>query len=153
MDDYSKKIHNVSNEIAKDLLVMLAENKDTIVIANLEPTEDEAKKINEDTTDFATLVVEYVATKDIPAGYASMAVQKLEDALQRLRIHIDGTVNTYKDEYLSRSLGVKNEDGKFRQEAATIGQLLVKLNDVREETGGNLEDFYNNLPENLQKNV
>lgn len=77
MDDYSKKIHNVSNEIAKDLLVMLAENKDTIVVSNLEPTEDEAKKINEDTTDFATLVVEYVATKDIPAGYASYGSSKI----------------------------------------------------------------------------
>lgn len=152
MDDYSKKIHDVSNEIAKDLLVMLSENKDTIVITNLEPTEEEIKKINEDTADFATMVVEYIATKDIPAGYASMAVQKLEDALQKLRMHIDGTVNSYKDEYLSRSLGIKNSEGKFRQEVATIGQLLVKLNDVREETGGKLEDFYNNLPEHLQKN-
>lgn len=35
MDDYSKKIHDVSNEIAKDLLVMLAENKDTIVVSTL----------------------------------------------------------------------------------------------------------------------
>lgn len=152
MDDYSKKIHNVSNEIAKDLLVMLAENKDTVVVSNLEPTEEEIKKINEDTTDFATLVVEYIATKDIPAGYASLAIQKLEDTLQRLRIHVDGTVNSYKDEFMSRSLGVKNSDGKFRQENATIGQLLVKLNDVREATGGKLEDFFNNLPENLQKN-
>ena len=127
MDDYSKKIHDVSNEIAKDLLVMLSENRDTIVITNLEPTEEEIKKINEDTADFATMVVEYIATKDIPAGYASMAVQKLEDALQKLRMHIDGTVNSYKDEYLSRSLGIKNSEGKFRQEVATIGQLLVKL--------------------------
>lgn len=151
MDDYSKKIHSVSSEIAKDLLLMLAENKDIVIVSNLEPTDEEKKAMAESTADFAHVVLNHIATKDIPAGYAAMAVQKIEDSLQALRMFIDGTVNSYKDEYLSRSLGVKNSEGKYRQEVATTGELLIKLNEVREATGGNLEDFFNNVPESLHK--
>jgi hypothetical protein len=151
MDDFSKKIHTQAAEIAKDILVMLADNKDILIDTNLEPTVEEKQKIEEDATDFSNSVINYLASKEIPASYAGLSISKIENAIQILHKFVDGTINSYKDEILSREIGIKNTDGKYRQEDANLGQLLLKLNEVREKTGGKLEDYFNNVPENLQK--
>lgn len=144
MNEYSKKIHLQSNEIARGLLDIFAEKKNILINDVLEPTKEEQAKIDEETTDFALGVVDFLTKQGVTVNYATFAIDKLVGSLNGLKQFVDGTMRTWEDEYLSRSYGVKNEDGKFRKEEVTIGQLLVKLNEVREATGDK-ETFYNEV--------
>ena len=144
MNEYSKNIHNQANEIARELLPKLVANEFTIIP---DVTEDPADKaaLQEKTLDFGNEVVQYLATKDIPARYATMAIEKLIDALTGLKTFVDGTLTMYEDEYLSRMFGVKNPDGKFRRENATIATIVMKLEEAKQATGNNRADFFNDV--------
>ncbi len=142
MNEYSKNIHNQANEIARELLPKLVENQLTIVP---DVTEDPESKLalQEKTLDFGNEIVQFLATKDIPARYATMAIEKLVDALTGLKTFVDGTLTMYEDEYLSRMFGVKNPEGKFRRENATIATIVMKLEEAKQLTGNDRGDFFN----------
>lgn len=150
MNQYSKDIHNKSNEIARELLPKLAEN---VIVLVPDVTEDQEglKALQEKTLDFGNEIVQYLATKDIPARYATMGIEKLVDALNGLKTFIDGTLTMYEDEYLSRSFGVKNTEGKYRRENATIATIVSKLDEARKSTGDKRWEFFNETAPEMPK--
>lgn len=144
MTDYSNKIHTESANIAKELISILSEKKD-IFITNFTDDAELIKKQEEYNADLANEIIKILSTKDIPADYATFAIDKIVENLAGLKAFIDGTIRSYHDEFASRSYGYKNEEGKYRREVVTVGQLMLKLDEVREATGGNPYDFYNEV--------
>ena len=144
MSDYSKKIHNQASEVGRELLSKLVEKQDVFVPEVIEDVEGK-QKLMEATLDFGNDVLQYLATKDIPARYATMGIEKLIDSLSALKTYVDGTLTSYEDEFLSRSFGVKNDQGKFRRENITVAQMVMKLEEVRQSTGNNRADFFNDV--------
>ena len=84
-----------------------------------------------------------LAKDGITANYATFSIDKIIAGLEGLKNFVNGTLRSYEDEYLSRSLGIKNDLGKFRKEEITVGDLMLKLDEVRVATGGKNEDFFN----------
>ena len=150
MNDYSKKIHEAASEIGKELLPLLLENATTI-IPSPTGTPEERKALEEQTLDFGNKVVQFLATKDIPARYATMGIEKLIDALNGLKTFVNGTLTMYEDEYLSRMFGIKNADGKYRREEATVADLVMKLEEAKQATGNNRADFFNDVAPEMPK--
>lgn len=144
MTEYSKSIHNKSTEIGRELLTFLLADKETFIPSVTETVEEKAA-LQEKTLDAANKVMAFMATQDIPARYATMGIEKVIDALTGLKSFVDGTLNIYEDEYLSRMFGIKNEDGKFRRDSATIGDIVLKLEEARQATGNNKADFFNEV--------
>lgn len=145
MTEYSKKIHLKSNDVARKLLSIIDENKELFISDVLEPTPEEQKVIEEKTTDFAINVIKMLSAEDVKVNYATFPIDKIMASLSGLKQFIDGTMARHEDEYLSRSYGVKNEEGKFRKEEITVGQLMLKLSEVQQATGNNKNDFYNEV--------
>lgn len=144
MNEYSKSIHNRGAEIGREIAVKIADHLDTF-IPNVTESQEEKLKLQEATLDFGNEIMQHLATKDIPARYATMGIEKMIDALTGLKSFVDGTLNMYEDEYVSRMFGVKNEDGKYRREAATIGDIVLKLEEAKNATGNRREDFFNEI--------
>lgn len=146
MTEYSKKVHHKANDVARKLMVKLAESRDLLIHDNLEPTKDEQRTLDEQTMDFGIDILKTLAMEGITVNYATFAIDKIMDNLSGLKQYIKGTLGSYEDEYLSRAYGVKNEEGKFRKEELTVGDLMLKLDEMRKATGGNVYDFINEKP-------
>lgn len=151
MNEYSKNIHNQASEIGRELLEKLLANKEVIVPDVIDEQEGKAK-LQEETLDFGNEIVQYLATKDIPARYATMGIEKLIDALTGLKTFVDGTLTMYEDELLSRVLGVKNDDGKYRRENASVAQIVLKLEEIKQSTGNDRGDFFNDVAPAMPSN-
>lgn len=149
MNEYSKKIHNQATDVAQELLILLADNRDKFIpMITDDESPDVIKAQDEWNADFAHKVIALLVSKECPADYATFGIDKIVDSLAGLKAFIDGTIRSYHDEYTSRSYGLKNEQGKYRRELITVGGLALKLNEVREQTGNNKEDFFNSeLPD------
>ena len=145
ISNYTEEIHNKSSEIAKDILAIILEEKDVFVPKYITSQEDK-NKLEEKTLDAANKVLQYIATKDIPARYATMSLDKLSDAMIGLKTFIDGSLNMYEDELLSRTYGVKDDRGKYRRDLVTMAGMVMKLDEVRQATGNNRGDFFNETP-------
>lgn len=105
--------------------------------------EDEKRQREEACTDFAIEIMKMISATDIPADYAGLAVDKIIAVLGTLKKYVQGTVNQYQNEFVSRALGVKSPvDGKYRAEFATVGELLLKLEEVRNAQGGVKTDYF-----------
>ncbi len=143
MTEYSKQIHTKANLVGRKLIEKFNADKDILLNENIDPTPEEQLVIDEKTTDFAISVMQLLAAEDVLANYATFSIDKIIASLTGLKQFVEGQLRVYEDEYLSRSYGVKNEEGKFRKEAITIGQLMVKLDEIQKATGGNKNDFYN----------
>lgn len=144
MTEYSKSIHNKSSEIGRALLPFLLADKE-IFVPDVMDTLEEKAALQEKTLDAANKVMAFMATQDIPARYATMGIEKLIDALTGLKSFVDGTLNIYEDEYMSRMFGIKNEEGKYRRDSATIGDIVLKLEEARQATGNNKAEFFNEV--------
>lgn len=145
MNEYSKKVHLKANDVARKLLEKFSEQKDLLIQDNLEPTPEEQRALDEQTTDFALGIMQMLAVEEVKINDATFALDKIMGSINGLKQYIGGQLRVYEDEYLSRSYGVKNDEGKYRKEEVTIGQLVVKLSEVRENTGNNKNDFYNEI--------
>lgn len=145
MNEYSKKIHLQSNAIARELLDKFSEGKDILILDNIDPTPEEQKEIDEQTADFAISIMNFLTEKDVTANYATFAIDKIVDNLNGLKQYIQGTLRSWEDEYLSRSYGIKNGEGKFRKEEITVSGLAIKLDEARKATGDNKYDFLNEV--------
>ncbi|MGV8130843.1 MAG: hypothetical protein ACP5N7_01955 [Candidatus Pacearchaeota archaeon] len=145
MNEYSKKVHLKANDVARKLLQKFSEQKDLLVQDNLEPTPEEQRTLDEQTTDFALGIMQMLAVEEVKINDATFALDKIMGSINGLKQYIGGQLRVYEDEYLSRSYGIKNDEGKYRKEEVTIGQLMVKLSEVRENTGNNKNDFYNEI--------
>lgn len=146
MNQYSKDIHNQSSEIGRDLLVKLSENAEIFCPDVVEENEPEkVKALMEQTLDLSNDIMQYLATKNVTARYASMGIDKLIDSLTGLKKYVDGMLTSYEDEYLSRMYGIKNPEGKYRRESVTVADMILKLEEARQATGNNREDFFNDV--------
>lgn len=143
LSNYSKEIILKSNEISREILQMICDNKEIFINDILEPTEEESVKKEEQITVLANDIVKMMAEKGVKANFASRSVENIIEGFTGLKAFVDGTLRNWEDEYVSRSFGIKNSEGKFRREEITISDLLVKLNEIRESTGNNMYDFYN----------
>ena len=146
LNDYSKGIILKGNEVAREILKITAENADVFISDNLEPTEAEKLEAETKITVMANNVVKMMAEKGIKAHFATRSVDSIIEGFEGLKQFVGGTIRNWEDEFVSRAYGVKNDEGKFRREEITLAQFLVKLDEVREATGGNSSDFYNNTP-------
>lgn len=151
MTDYSKKIHLKANDVARKILEKLNENKALLIHDNLEPTPEEQRALDEKTMDFGIDMMKMLAMEGVTANYATFSLDKIIDNLGGLKQYIKGSLAAYEDEYLSRSYGIKNEDGKFRKEEITVGDLMLKLAEIQKATGGNKYDFINEVAPEMPK--
>jgi len=141
--DYNTPIEKTSTELAKNILLKVESQKDALIIPSydkLTPEERQAFQIT--ATDFSIDIMGDIAKSDLPFMYATKPIDKIMLVLESLKQYIEGTVAQYRHEYASRSLGVKSHDGKFREEDATIGMLLLKLQEIRDAQGNDSSDYF-----------
>lgn len=137
-------IEKTSTELAKFILTKLDESKDILVVETYEKMDATARRdFLEKSTDFSIEIMKELGKSDIPFPYATRCVDKLFIALESLKKYIDGTITQSRDEIAARYLGIRNpENNKFTENCATVGQLTLKLNEIREATGGDVYDYF-----------
>lgn len=140
--DYTKLFHTESRFIAHELLDLIAQAKEDFIPDMLATDPVELSRQEEANADFGIKVLQLLATKSIPSDYATMCIDKIVQNLTGLKAFINGSISSNEHEYISRAFGKKNYKGKFRREEATVGDLLLKVNEIREVTGGNKEDYF-----------
>lgn len=146
--EYSNKIHELSEKLAVTVIEKMNSNKDSFV-AKYDANDLEKKQHVEKMADISHELMSEISNLNLPNNWATFGIEKIIEELNSIKTFINGTVTAYKDELLSRTVGVKNGDGKYRIEDASIGEILIKLADIREKTGGKASDYFNNLPEEL----
>lgn len=142
--DFNGPIEKTATGLAKVILDRLNENKEDLIYEMLNRTDEVEKETEKKSVDFAIGIVQMIAATDLPADYIACPIDKLIAVLSALKIYLEGTVRQTQDEYLSRSYGVKNpETGKYRKELATVGDIMMKLEEARKATGGKPEEYFN----------
>jgi hypothetical protein len=143
--DFKAPIEKTSTELARILIEKMHENKDWLVFENKnEETEEEKKERNEKFADFVAEYLKVASMTDIPADYTTWSLEKVIGALSVMKNNIEGMIRTHEDEILSRLYREKSpESGKYRKDVAKLGTVLLTLENMREETGGNVEDYIN----------
>ena len=146
LNDYSKGIILKGNEVAREVLRKVAENADIFISDNLEPTDEERLELETKMAVLGNEIVKMMTEKGIKLHFATRSVESIVEGFDGLSKFVGGTIRNWEDEYISRAYGAKNPEGKFRREEMLLGDFLIKLNEVREATGGNSSDFYNDTP-------
>ena len=91
-----------------------------------------------------------IAGSDIPYPYATRPMDKITQVLVSLQKYIEGTIEQTRHELASRTLGVKSPaNDKYTEEMATVGALLLKLDEVRDSQGNNMNDYFT-IPEKVE---
>ena len=146
--DYTRLFHDESRLIAHELVDLISTNKEIFIPDSLEQDPEKIKQQIEDTTDFGIKVLNLLATRNIPADYATMCIDKVMDNLTGLKAFINGSISSNEHEYISRAYGKKNYKGKYRREENTVGDILLKVNEIRNATGNVREDYFDDeVPE------
>lgn len=141
--DFKDPIEKTSTELAKVVLQQMLANVDKLIYPYKEFTDEEEKQHDEETTDFAIKITQLIGATDLPGDYASYPIDKIQTFLNVLKNYVDGTVRQVKDEIMSRTLGVKSpRTDTYAQDVATMADLMMTLNAVREKTGNNPDDYF-----------
>lgn len=143
--DFAGPIEKTSSDIAKKILPLIIENQEVLLMPfNPKATPEEQALQNEVATDFAIKVLSLISESDLPFDYATFPIEKIGTMLETLAKYINGTMRQNETELLSLTLGSKSpENGKYRKEVATVGELLLALNKAREDRGTTQEDYLN----------
>lgn len=143
--EYAQLVESTAVANAKMILAKVDEFKDSLVVENYSTLAPEAQKMfAEKSTDFAISVMKEIATSGTPYMYATKSIEKIIAVMETLRAFMNGTIGQYEDELMCRAIGVKSpESGKYRKEDATLTDLMVKLEEVRNTQGNVKEDFFN----------
>lgn len=143
--DYNTPVEKTATEIAQFTAALLGEKAGALIIENHEKLDPEAKRaFEENSNDFAIEIMKHIATTDIPVDYASHAITKIITVLEILQKYIQGTIRQNKHEIISRVIGVRDPGSdKYTAEAATVGQLMLKLDEIRTSQGSNMSDYFN----------
>lgn len=142
--DFNAPIEKTSVEIAKFIISKMDELKEFVIVENSEKL-DPIKKAAfiEKSTDMSIDIMKQMAASDIPADYATTSIDKIIVILETLKSFVKGTVNQYSDEMMARYLGARSpKTGKFAAECVTLGDLIIKLEGIRAEQGGNKYDYF-----------
>ena len=85
LTDYSKGIILKGNEVAREILKIIAENADVFISDNLEPTEAEKLEAETKITVMANNVVKMMAEKGIKAHFATRSVDSIIEGFEGLK--------------------------------------------------------------------
>lgn len=143
--DYDVPIDKTSAEIARMIISKFDELKDILIVDNFQKMDPiKQAEFSEKSTDFCIDVMNQIALTDIPFPYSTRGVDKIIQILQTLKSWIDGRVTQTRHEFASRTLGVKDPiNGKYTEEQATLGHIMLKLEEVRNAQGNNKYDYFN----------
>jgi len=143
--DFNGPIEKTSTGLAKIVLDKINENKELIIYNAGDRSPEEKKKSDEAFLNMAISIVEIFATTDIPADYVGLPIDKAMVVLSALKQYLEGTVRSSEDEILSRLYGKKSpKSNTFAKDVVTLGEMMLKLSDVRKETGDKPEDYFIN---------
>ena len=141
--DFVTPIEKTSVELAKVILARLNESFDDLIYVNTGLDEEQKKYYEEKGTDFSISILNLLATTDIPADYATRSIDKLIEALTSVKHYVDGTIVKYDDEILSRLFETRSPvTNTYMRDVATLGTIMLKLNEIREKTGGKMDDYF-----------
>lgn len=140
--DYTRIFHDEARALAQDVIEKFAEKKDVLISDVLEKDTEKNKAQEEINVDFGLSVIKILSDSKLPADYASMVFDKIIDEITGLKQFVTGTIASHEMEITSRFYGKKNYKGKFRKEEATVGDIILKLQEIREQTGGELNDYF-----------
>ena len=142
--DYNTPIERTSVEMAKMIIEKMSEKKDFLLIESFEKADPLVKStFIEKSTDFSIEIMREVAKSDVPFPYATRSIDKIIQVLESLKKYIDGTITQSRHEFASRTLGIRDpENNKYTEEQSTLGNLLLKLDEIREAQGGNKYDYF-----------
>lgn len=136
------------------ILVKVDAVKDYVIIENLDKVDPIRKAaFIEKSTDMAIEVMKEISKSDVPHPYATRCIDKLIVVLESLKQYIEGTITQTMDEFVARSLGSRDpENNKFTKQQASVGNLILKLEEVRQTTGNDKFDYFTKPPEeNVEK--
>ena len=142
--DFNAPVERVSTELAKMIVSKFDENKEFLLIENFEKADPIAKAaFIEKSTDFSIDIINAISLSDIPYPYATKCIDKIMQVLVSLQKYIDGTITQSRHELESRVLGVRSpQNGKFTEELATYGTVMLKLKEVRDSQGNIPGDYF-----------
>lgn len=142
--DFNTPVEKTSTELAKQIIEKFAEAKDFLLIENFEKSDPITKSaFIEKSTDFSIDIMKMIGASDIPFPYATRAMDKITQVLTSLQKYIEGTIEQTRHELASRTLGVKSPaNDKYTEEMATVGDLLLKLDEVRVSQGNDMNDYF-----------
>jgi hypothetical protein len=147
--DFKAPIEKTSTKLAKDILGKVMEYQDDLIFDMTTRTPELNREADEKIADLSIAIVQMIAATDLPADYIEYPIEKIMAILSGLKISLTGNLRQNEDEVMSRFYGVKNsETGKYRKELITVGDLMMKLKEVREATGDDPSDYFNDeVPE------
>lgn len=137
-----EKRNENAQAIVKNVLNLINENIDNL--SNLKVTDDvdEQKKLDDDYRNALNKVVEEVAIMPYTIDDLKYGLNVMDTVVKMISKAVLGTIEGNEVEILSRIYGAKNEQGKFDKYSASISDIVLKLKEVRENTGNNLMDYY-----------
>lgn len=150
--DFNTPVEKASTELAKEIIAKFAESKDFLLIENFEKADPITKAaFIEKSTDFSIEIMKMIAGSDVPFPYATRCIDQISQVLASLQKYIEGTITQSRHELASRMLGVKSpSNDKYTEEMATVGALLLKLDEVRDSQGNNMNDYFT-MPEKVEE--
>lgn len=157
--DFLTPVEQEATELAKFLIAAIDENKDFLLIESYENADPIVKAaFQEKSTDFAISYMSQLSKSSIPYPYATRSIDKISVLLESLKKYIEGTIEQNRHELASRVLRVRSpQNGKWTEEMAPYGQLLLKLSEARTATDATPGDYFddpNAVKENpTEKNV
>lgn len=150
MDKFSEEINLKKTKIAKRIIEKMHENVDKLFIEKYPLTKEDADKLTENSTDIGIDILKIIAEEEMSIGWISTPFDEVINVLTILKQFVAGSINSNEDEIMSRLLGHKDERGKYRKEQATVSDVMLALNELREKTGGNINEFIN-TPEEIEE--
>lgn len=143
MHDFKKPIEETSVSMAKVILNNMIENFDTFVYEDIDMTPEQNALLAEKGADFGIEIMKLMSATDIPADYATYSIDKLIAGLSAVKNYVDGTIRQMHDEIMARSLGAKSPvTNTYAKDCATLGDVMMLLKKVREETGNIPSDYF-----------
>ncbi len=142
--NFNPAIEKTSVELAQIFLKNFIDNFSVFVYEINDETKSPefVKEKIEKITDFTIHLMAVMAATDIPADYATWCIEKIIASMQVVKDNIDGRLREYNDETLSRFYGRKSPlTDSYAKDMATLGDIMLGLNRVRQETGNNPEDY------------
>lgn len=152
--DYNAEVNKTSVELAKMILTKLEAEKGFLIVEDdqkLDPIRRAA--FIEKSTDTSIDILQEIAKSDIPHLYATRCIDKIEKVLGVLKQYIQGTINQNLDEIISRTLATRDvEKNVFVSGQSSVGNILLKLDEIRKATGNDPYDYYERSPEEQKVN-
>ena len=142
MDEATKKRNDNSQELLFTIFDLISQNIKELGTIKVASSKEEADELDGKYRTALNNVVEGVAVLPYTIDELKFAVNALEMVVSSINKSIVGTIEGNEIEILSRIYGKKNDAGKFDKYSASISDIVLKLKEIREQTGNNLMDFY-----------